>query len=66
MWKDLSAPSRIIGLIIHSHEFEVLIYEEKENLHNITCHKINETLLTMTPSGGRALPQKLHQKCSLN
>lgn len=55
MWKDLFVFFRIIGLIIYFYEFEVLIYEEKENFYNIICYKINEILLIMIFSGGRVL-----------
>lgn len=59
MKRFLPVPCRIIGLIIHFHEFEIYIQGERKT-SPVAYHKVNEILLTMTPSGERALPQKLH------
>ena len=54
----LSAISRILELITHFHEFEVYKQREEKTPH-FAFTKKNETVLTMAPSGRRALPQKL-------
>lgn len=55
----LSAPFGILGLIIHFHKFEVHERKKEKTSRNHLSHIKNETLITMTPSGERALPQKL-------